>query len=75
MISMPSEVMPYDIVITNQLVASAEYFAMDVHSSLRGGLTAGTTSYAKNTRLNTYAYIMVYPMLNDTALLTRLRDD
>ena len=67
--------MPYDVVITNQLVASAEYYAMDVHSSLRGGLTAGTTSYAKNTRLNTYAYIMLYPMLNDTALLTRLRDD
>ena len=35
----------YDIVITKQLMASAEYFGMDVHSALRGGITVGTTSY------------------------------
>ena len=67
--------LPYDILITNQLVASAEYYAMDVHSSIRGGITAGTTTYNKNTALNGYAYIMVYPMLNDSALLTTLRQD
>ncbi|NOQ87771.1 MAG: hypothetical protein GQ550_02515 [Gammaproteobacteria bacterium] len=67
--------LPYDILITNQLVASAEYYAMDVHSSIRGGITAGTTTYNKNTALNAYAYIMVYPMLNDSALLTKLRQD
>jgi len=65
----------YDILITNQLVASAEYFAMDVHSSIRGGLTAGTTTYNKNTVSNSYAYIMLYPMLNDSPLLTTLRQD
>jgi hypothetical protein len=65
----------YDILITNQLVASAEYYALDVHSSLRGGITAGTTTYNKNTTFNSYAYIMVYPMLNDSALLTTLRQD
>ncbi|HHJ36495.1 MAG TPA: hypothetical protein ENJ87_12085 [Gammaproteobacteria bacterium] len=67
--------LPYDVVITNQLVASAEYYGMDVHSSIRGGLTAGTTTYDKNTQFNGYAYIMVYPMLNDTDLLTTLRQD
>ncbi|MBT8118085.1 MAG: hypothetical protein KJN89_00085 [Gammaproteobacteria bacterium] len=67
--------LPYDIVITNQLVASAEKYAMDVHSSVRGGITAGTTTYNKNTPLSSYAYIMVYPMLNDSELLTRLRQD
>ena len=65
----------YDILITNQLVASAEYYALDVHSSLRGGLTAGTTTYNKNTQFNSYAYIMLYPMLNDSDLLTTLRQD
>ncbi len=67
--------LPYDIVITNQLVVSAEYYGMDVHSSIRGGITAGTTTYNKNTQFNSYAYIMVYPMLNDTGLLTTLRQD
>jgi hypothetical protein len=65
----------YDILITNQLVASAEKYAMDVHSSIRGGITAGTTTYNKNTRFSSYAYIMVYPMLNDSDLLTTLRQD
>lgn len=65
----------YDILITNQLVASAEYYAMDVHSSIRGGITAGTTTYNKNTAFNSYAYIMVYPMLNDSDFLTTLRQD
>jgi hypothetical protein len=67
--------LPYDIVITNQLVASAEKYAMDVHSSIRGGVTAGTTTYNKNTALSSYVYIMVYPMLNDSELLTTLRQD
>lgn len=67
--------LPYEVVITNQLVASAEYYGMDVHSSIRGGLTAGTTSYSRDALLSTYAYIMVYPMLNDTDLLSTLRQD
>lgn len=67
--------LPYDVLITNQLVASAEYYGMDVHSSIRGGLTAGTTSYNSSGRLGSYVYIMVYPMINDTELLTMLRQD
>lgn len=65
----------YDILVTNQLVASAENYGMDVHSSIRGGITAGTTSYSRDGLLSGYVYIMVYPMLNDTELLTKLRDD
>jgi len=67
--------LPFEIVITNQLVASAEYYGMDVHSSLRGGVSAGTTTYSRDGLLSTYLYIMVYPMLNDTDLLTMLRQD
>ena len=67
--------LPYDVLITNQLVASAEYYGMDVHSSIRGGLTAGTTSYNKNTPFSTFVYIMLYPMLNDSEMLASLRQD
>lgn len=67
--------LPYDIVITNQLVASAEMYDMSVHSSIRGGITAGTTTFSKQARYGSYVYIMVYPMLNDSDMLVELRDD
>lgn len=65
----------YDVLITNQLVASAEYYGMDVHSSIRGGLTAGTTSFNKNTPFSAFVYIMLYPMLNNSEMMTMLRQD
>ena len=67
--------MPYDVVITNQIVASAEVYDMSVHSSLRGGITAGTTTNSKQAQFNAYVYIMVYPMLNDSEILVKLRND
>lgn len=67
--------MPYDVVITNQLVASAENYSMDVHSALRGGITAGTTSYGKKSRLKAWSWVTLYPLLNDSPLLVTLRDD
>lgn len=67
--------MSYDIVITNQLVASAEIYDMSVHSSIRGGITAGTTTFSKQARYGSYVYIMVYPMLNDSKMLVELRED
>ncbi|MCK5002662.1 MAG: hypothetical protein KAS57_06535 [Gammaproteobacteria bacterium] len=66
---------PYDVVVTNQLVASAEMYDLSVHSSIRGGITAGTTTYSKQARYGSYVYIMVYPMLNDSEMLVELRDD
>jgi len=40
----------YDLVITNQLIASAEYVDVDVHSAIRGGVSVGTTSYSRNNK-------------------------
>ncbi len=67
--------MPYDVVITNQIVASAEVYDMSVHSSIRGGITAGTTTYSEQSQFNAYTYIMVYPMLNNSDMLVQLRND
>ena len=66
---------PYEVVITNQLVASAENYAMDVHSCIRGGITAGTTSYSKSAQLRAYSFVSAFQMLNDNEVLTLLRDD
>ena len=35
--SLDSVLLPYEVVITNQFVVSAEYFGIEVHSAIRGG--------------------------------------
>ena len=65
--------LPYDIVITNQLVASAEYYGMDVHSALRGGITVGTTSYSRDGPFHTYAFLSTFPFSNDYVPIVQLR--
>ena len=65
--------LPYELVITNQLVVSAEIYGMAVHSSLRGGITAGTTSYSKDSRYNTYVYASTYQIMENAPMLVKLR--
>ncbi len=65
--------LPYDIVLTNQLVASAEYYGMDVHSALRGGISVGTTSFSRDGPFNTYAFLSTFPFANDYAPIIQLR--
>lgn len=67
--------LPFDVVITKQPVVSVETYGMDVHSSLRGGFTAGTTSYNRGSVYGAYVYISVYPFINNNALLETLRQD
>jgi hypothetical protein len=66
---------PFDVVITNQLVASAETYDMDVHSSLRGGISAGTTSFNNQGKFKAYSFVTSFPMLNDSPVLSQLRGD
>ncbi|MDP7345089.1 MAG: hypothetical protein QF767_17395, partial [Alphaproteobacteria bacterium] len=65
--------LPYDIVLTNQLVASAEYYGMDVHSALRGGISVGTTSYSRDGPFHTYAFLSTFPFANDYVPILKLR--
>lgn len=65
--------LPYDLVLTNQLIASVEYYDQDVHSALRGGVVAGTTSYNKNSRYGTYIFWSTFLYSNDYETLIQLR--
>jgi hypothetical protein len=67
--------LPYDVVITNQLVASMETYDVAMHSSLRGGINGGTMSYSKQGRYGGYVFVSVFAMLNDLPMLISLRDD
>jgi hypothetical protein len=48
--------LPYDLVITNQFIASAEYYGVDIHSAIRGGVTVGTTSYNRSGKFGSYVF-------------------
>lgn len=65
----------FDIAITNQLVASVEAYGMDMHSSLRGGITLGTTSNSSAGPLGTFAWVSTFPVLNDHPEVMILRDE
>lgn len=65
--------LPYDVVVTNQLVASAEYYGVDIHSALRGGITVGTTTYSRDSRYGAYVMWSVFPYLDDSPVSLHLR--
>ncbi len=65
--------LPWDVIITNQLVASAEYYALSIHASLRGGLTVGTTSRSRNGQFGAFSWISTLPLAAEPALLADMR--
>jgi hypothetical protein len=63
---------PYDIVITNQLVASAED-GVDVHSALRGGMSQGLTTYNRGSALGSYAFVSTFATTANDPWVLELR--
>lgn len=63
----------YDVVLTNQLIASAEYYGQDMHSALRGGIVAGTTSYKKDSSFDALVFMTSFLFINDNKMVKKLR--
>ena len=49
--------LPYEIVLTNQLVASAEYSGTSIHSALRGGVSVGATFPSAGAEVGSYVFL------------------
>jgi len=64
-----------DIILTNQLVASVEYMPIPVHTSLRGGITGGSTEYNPKARFGSSVWVSLYPFLSDDPNIQRLRNN
>lgn len=64
----------YDLVLTNQLIASAEYYGVDIHSAIRGGVSVGTTSYSRNSRFGSFVFMTTFPFLDNSAVSMKLRE-
>lgn len=64
---------PFEVVVTNQLIASMEYYSNSVHSALRGGVTNGLTTPNLSSRLQATSVVSVQPMVGEAPTLRELR--
>lgn len=67
--------LPYDLIITNQLIASATFNDFEVHSALRGELAVGTTFFSASGSFGAAAYITSFPFTNNAHIIRQLRDN
>jgi len=64
---------PYDVVITNQLIASAEYVGSSIHTAIRGGVTNGITTSNPSSPYGTTAIVSTYPLIGEDVVIRSLR--
>lgn len=64
----------YDLVLTNQIIVSAEYYGVDIHSAIRGGLTAGTTSYSRNSRYGSFVFFSTFQFQDESEVTLKFRE-
>jgi hypothetical protein len=64
---------PYDVVITNQLIASAEYIGSSVHTAIRGGITNGITTRNPSAPHGMTAIVSTYPLIGEDGVTRTLR--
>ena len=57
--------LPFEIVITNQLLASAELANFSVGNALIGGLRLGWISFSRSGRFDAYAGVSTFSLVND----------
>ena len=66
--------LPYELVLTNQLIAGVEYTFPAVHTAIRGGYSNGITSYGRQSRLGTFSVWSTYAFTADDDDIVKLRD-
>jgi len=63
----------HDLIITNQLVASVEYSGVDIHPALRGGLTNGTTSFARDAPFGLLTWWSTFAFTSNDPVIVSMR--
>lgn len=64
---------PFEVVVTNQLIASAEYYDPEVHSAIRGGISNGITAQNGDAHFGSTSVVSTYPFIGDDATTKELR--
>lgn len=66
--------MPYELIITNQIIASVEYVQPTIHSAMRGGYTNGITSFNRSARWGTHSVWSTFAFTQNDAEWLRKRE-
>ena len=64
---------PYDVVLTNQLIASATYGNVEIHSAIRGALPVGTAAYSSSGRYGGFVFSSTFPFTNNSSQILGMR--
>jgi len=65
--------LPWDVIITNQPLASAEYYALAIHVAVRGGIGPGLTDYSRDGRYGAISTASTFPFTSAIPEIVRLR--
>lgn len=65
--------LPYELVLTNQIIASIEYVHPAVHAAVRGGYSNGLTSYSRLSRFKTFSVWSTFAFNSDDEWLKSMR--
>ena len=65
--------LPYELVLTNQLIAGVEFTFPAVHTAIRGGYSNGITSYGQQSRFGTFSVWSTYAFTADDDDMVKLR--
>ena len=66
--------LPYELLLTNQLIASIEYVDPEVHAAVRGGYANGITTYGSGARYGTVSVWSTFGFTGNAEDLVRWRD-
>jgi 5-formyltetrahydrofolate cyclo-ligase len=64
---------PFEVIVTNQLIASVEYDHSHLHASLRGGLSNGLCTQSPQARYGLVSVLSLYPFTSNDVATVALR--
>lgn len=65
---------PFELVITNQIIASVENIDPSVHTAIRGGYNNGLTTYSRSSRFQTYSVWSTFAFTTDYPWVKEMRN-
>jgi hypothetical protein len=65
---------PFELVLTNQIIASVEYVFPAAHAAVRGGYTNGITTYSKSSRFKSMSIWSTFAFTADDAWAKQMRN-
>lgn len=65
---------PYELVLTNQVIASVEHVNPSVHSAIRGGYSNGITTYNKQSHYGTYSILSTFAFTSNDEWVKEMRN-